>query len=88
MNFPNKILSLCYHIVPFAPLFKKYFWSSLHIVYLYFICFLTYMLFIKIVHEGHIYVNQKNLANGVISYECKLRKNGKHNSAQAVQGKN
>ena len=36
----------------------------------------------KIVHEGYIYVKQKNLANGVISYECELRKNGKHNSGQ------
>ena len=34
----------------------------------------------KIVHEGYIYVKQKNLANGVILYECELRKNGKHNS--------
>ena len=24
----------------------------------------------KIIHEGYIYVKQKNLANGVISYEC------------------
>ena len=36
----------------------------------------------KIVHEGYIYVKQKNLANGVILYECELRKNGKHNSGQ------
>ncbi|XP_041367839.1 uncharacterized protein LOC121382324 isoform X1 [Gigantopelta aegis] len=36
----------------------------------------------KIVHEGYIYVKQKNLANGVISYECELRKNGKHASGQ------
>ena len=36
----------------------------------------------KIVHEGYIYVKQKNLANGLISYECELRKNGKQNSRQ------
>ena len=36
----------------------------------------------KIIHEGYIYVKQKNLARGVISYECELRKRGKHNSGE------
>ena len=28
----------------------------------------------KLIHDGYIYVKQKDLANGVVSYECELRK--------------
>jgi len=36
----------------------------------------------KFIHNGYIYVKQKNLAKGVVSYECELRKRGKNNSGQ------
>ena len=29
----------------------------------------------KLVYEGHIYVKQKDLANGVVSFECEERRN-------------
>ena len=34
------------------------------------------------IHDGYVYVKQNDLANGVVSSECELRKKGKHNSGQ------
>ncbi len=36
----------------------------------------------KLVYEGYIYVKQKDLARGVVSYECEMRKRGAGNSSQ------
>ena len=33
----------------------------------------------KLVYQGFIYVKQKNLSQGVESYECEMRRNLKHN---------
>lgn len=36
----------------------------------------------KLVHEGFVYVKQKILANGVVSYECEMRRNEKQCKAK------
>ena len=36
----------------------------------------------KLVYEGFVYVKQKNLANGVVSYECEMRRNDKQCKAK------
>ena len=36
----------------------------------------------KLVYEGFVYVKQKTLVNGVVSYEGEMRRNGKHCKAK------
>ena len=36
----------------------------------------------KFIHNGYVYVKLNDLANGVVSYECELHKNGKHSKAK------
>ena len=37
----------------------------------------------KLVYEGFVYLKQKTLANGVVSYECEMRRNGKQCKAKS-----